>query len=83
MSYVAVDQFGAHIFKSKPVRSTYANYDAWRTEDGDIGVDIPITTINILFRYGLLHNCKIPLDKRNMNWDDNPICVVSDDTITP
>lgn len=38
-------------------------------------VQVPKGTAKALFNAGLMIDCKIPLDKRDMNWGDNPILI--------
>lgn len=77
MSYIAVDSCGSeYIFQFKPSRIMPKNKDwgGWilNREKGNT-VTVPKGTAKALFKAGLMIDCKIPLEKRDMNWGDNPI----------
>lgn len=79
MSYIAVDSFGHEsIFQDKPERKFSKNkeWGCWilNKEKGNT-VQVPKGTAKALFNAGLMIDCKIPLDKRDMNWGDNPILI--------
>ena len=77
MSYIAVDSCGSeYIFQFKPTRLISKNKDwgCWILDKEKGNTDgVPKGTAKALFNAGLLIDCKIPLNKRDMNWGDNPI----------
>lgn len=86
MAYIACDQFhGCVLFENKPIRKIFPEEHRWRKENNILGIwtdplngafiHISDKLIKLLFDNNMLYNCHIPLDKRNMNWGDNPICV--------
>lgn len=71
MSYIAADKFGLKIFSNKPIREKKEEY--WYDVLNEDFIQIPNKCAKLFYENDLLVNCTIPLDKRDMNWGDNPI----------
>lgn len=74
MSYIAVDNFGVHLFINKPIR-VFGRFNLWQDKSHGIWIDVPIELPRVLYENNMLGECHVPLYKRNMNWGNNPICV--------
>lgn len=75
MSYIAVDDFGTHLFSNKPIRVIRNNVNSWHDPIYKHWITIPPELPKILYKNNLLGECHVPFHKRNMNWGDNPIYV--------
>ena len=78
MSYIAVDDFGTHLFENKPIRVIRNNVNMWRDPYIKKKIRVPAELPRVLYENNMLEECRIPLYKRNMNWGDNPIYVKED-----
>lgn len=81
MPYLCADCFGTHISDSIPKRKLLDPDHEW-VQEGVLGfwvapnmVNVPRKTPKLFFEQGYLLDCRIPLDKRDMNFGDNPIAV--------
>lgn len=73
MSYIAADEFGLCIYSNKPIRSFIEGVGYWKNTGN--AVPVPNILAKILYENNLLVDCRIPLDKRYMNWGDSPILI--------
>lgn len=74
MSYIAADSNGSEwILPSKPTRFIGTTYSWWICPGNQSSILVPKGTAKALYNAGLLRNCVVALNIRDLNWRDDPI----------